>query len=228
MSSEKSEVDQTKHMECNDTSNPHFHEIMSKVKLNENQLSKNEMSEITGLISDYVDIFQVEGGPIGHYSGVKHGIHTECPPIRSRPYRHAPHIQAEIRKQVDQMLDQGVIRNSTSPWCFPVCMIPKAGTNTYRFCIDFRKLNNSESRQNFPLAHIHDALDSLGSNEPKYFTTLDLASGYWQIGLEEQAKPKTAFITQDGLYEFNVMPFGLHNAPATFQRAMQEVLRGLN
>ncbi|XP_072041155.1 uncharacterized protein [Amphiura filiformis] len=215
-------------MESKDTINPQVQEVMSKVKLNENHLSQNEMSEITGLISDYVDIFQVDGGPLGNYSGIKHEIHTDSPPVRSRPYRHAPHVQAEVRRQVDVMLDQGVIRESTSPWSFPVCMIPKPGTNTWRFCIDFRKLNNLEPRQNWPIAHIHDALDSLGSNEPKYFTTLDLASGYWQIGLEEQSKPKTAFITQDGLYEFNVMPFGLHNAPATFQRAMQEVLRGLN
>ena len=228
-SKESSKIDQMKNnMEPKDTVNPQVQEVMSKVKLNENHLSKNEISEMTGLISDYVDIFQVDGGPLGNYSGIKHEIHTDSPPVRSRPYRHAPHVQAEIRRQVDVMLDQGVIRESTSPWSFPVCMIPKPGTNTWRFCIDFRKLNSLEPRQNWPIAHIHDALDSLGSNEPKYFTTLDLASGYWQIGLEEQSKPKTAFITQDGLYEFNVMPFGLHNAPATFQRAMQEVLRGLN
>ena len=203
-------------------------EVMSKVKLNDDHLNTNEMSGMKELISDYVDIFQVKGGPLGHYTGVKHEIHTDCQPIRSRPYRHAPHVQKEVRKQVDEMLEQGVIRESTSPWSFPVCMIPKAGTNTWRFCIDFRKLNNVVDRQNWPLPHIDDALDSLGSNEPKYFSTLDLASGYWQIGLEEDSKSKTAFITQDGLFEFNVMPFGLHNAPATFQRAMQEVLRGLN
>ena len=78
------------------------------------------------------------------------------------------------------------------------------------------------------MPHIDDALDSLGSSNPEYFSTLDLASGYWQIGLEESSKSKTAFITQDGLFELNVMPFGLHNAPATFQQAIQEIMRGLN
>ena len=203
-------------------------EVLSKVKLNAKHLSSTEMSEIKALIAEYIDIFQIEGGPLGYYSRVKHSVHPNSSPIRSRPYRLAPHVQAEVRKQVGKMLDQGVIRESTSPWSFPVCMIPKAGTNTWRFCIDFRKLNDVVPRQNWPLPHIDDALDSLGSSNPEYFSTLDLASGYWQIGLEESSKSKTAFITQDGLFEFNVMPFGLHNAPATFQRAIQEIMRGLN
>ena len=205
-------------------------EVLSKVNLNTDQMSDTEKSEMNDLLTEYIDIFQVKGGPTGNYSGVKHEINTgNHPPIRSRPYRQAPHIQAEVRRQVGEMLEQEVIRESTSPWSFPVCMTPKAGApNTYRFAIDFRKLNNICARDNFPLPNINDALDSLGSAKPNYFSTLDLASGYWQIGLEESSKAKTAFITQDGLYEFQKMPFGLHNAPATFQRAMQEVLRGLN
>lgn len=219
-------VNSTIHKEC---VNPNIEEVLSKVNMETDQLTKDQELGLTGLLSEYIDVFQVEGGPRGHYSGIKHEIHTkDHPPIRSRPYRHPPHIQAEIRRQVTEMLDQDIIRESTSPWSFPVCMIPKPGTNTYRFCINFIKLNEISDRNNFPLPNINDTLDSLGAAAPKYFSTLDLASGYWQIDLEENSKPKTAFITQDGLYEFNVMPFGLHNAPATFQRAMQEVLRGLN
>jgi hypothetical protein len=214
---------------CNESVNPVVKDILSKVNLNTDNMSENEVLGITELLTEYIDVFQTEGGPRGNYSGVKHEIHTkDHAPIRSRPYRQAPHIRAEIRKQVDEMLDQGIVGKSTSPWSFPVCMIPKAGTNTYRFCIDFRRLNDISARDNFPLPNINDALDSLGTAKPKYFSTLDLASGYWQIDLEEHSKSKTAFITQDGLFEFNVMPFGLHNAPSTFQRAMQEVLRGLN
>ena len=98
----------------------------------------------------------------------------------------------------------------------------------YRFTVDFRWLNQICARDNFPLPNINDALDSLGSSRPEYFSTLDLASGYWQIDLEESSKPVTAFVTQDGLFEFNKMAFGLHNAPETFKRAMLKVFRGLN
>lgn len=211
-------------------SDPRLQEVLSKISLNTTHLSTSETLEITDLFAEYIDIFKVEGGPHGHYSGVKHEIKTDGhPPIRSRPYRYAPHIQTEIRKQVHEMLDQGVIKESISPWSFPVVMVPKAHSpGSYRFAINFKKLNDICPRDNFPLPNINDALDSLGAAKPKYFSTLDLAAGYWQIDLEESAKPLTAFVTQDGLYEFQRMPFGLHNAPATFQRAMQEILRGLN
>ena len=88
-------------------------------------------------------------------------------------------MQAEIRRHVQDMLQQGVIRESTSCWSFPVCIVPKVGTTEYRFAIDFRKLNQITARDNFPLPNINDTLDCLGSAKPKYFTTLDLASGYW-------------------------------------------------
>ena len=121
---------------------PRLQEVLSKVSVNTDHLSSSEMSEITNLFNEYIDIFKVEGGPHGDYSGVKHEIKTNGhPPIRSRPYRYTPHIQAEIKKQVNEMLDQGIIKESTSPWCFPVCMVPKAGSpGSYRFAINFKKL----------------------------------------------------------------------------------------
>ena len=103
------------------------------------------------------------------------------------------------------MLTDNIIRESTSSWSFPVCIVPKAGKNEYRFAIDFRKLNEITARDNFPLPNINDTLDTLGLTNPQYFSTLDLASGYWQIGLSEETKQKTAFIVQDGLYEFQRM-----------------------
>ncbi len=125
--------------DCNsdESRNRYIEEIFSKVNINKEHLSENETSQIKSLISEYIDIFQREGGPLGFYSNVKHEIRPESHPIRSRPYRYAPHVQTEIRRQVKQMLEQGVIRESTSPWSFPVCMIPKAGTNTCRSASEF-------------------------------------------------------------------------------------------
>ena len=102
-------------------------------------MSDTEKADINGLLSDIV---QVKGGPTGNYSGVKHEINTSNhPPIRSRPYRQAPHIQAEVRRQVHDMLEQDVIRESTSPWSFPVCMTPKAGDrNNLSICHRFSSL----------------------------------------------------------------------------------------
>jgi len=203
-----------------------FKEILSQIKINSESLSSKENQELKQLISEYQDVFKTKYDSNGNYSGVEHEILTDHPPIRSRPYRQSPKVQEKIRQHVNDMLEQGVIRESTSPWSFPVCMIPKAGTDNYRFCIDFRKLNQVCDRCNFPLPNINDTLDSLGSSKPQYFSTLDLAAGYWQINLSEGSKEKSAFITQDGLYEFNVMPFGLHNAPLLFREQCMRFLEG--
>ena len=122
------------------------------------------------------------------------------------------------------MLDQNIIRPSTSPWASPVVMVQK-GDGSWHFCVDHCWLN-SITHVMHPLPRIDATLDSLAGC--KYFTTLDLASGYWQVALEEVDKEKTAFSTPQGHFEFNVMPFGLTNAPATFQRLMECALAGLN
>ena len=95
-----------------------------------------------------------------------------------------------------------------------------------RFCIDYRSLNLVTKADLFPIPRIDDLLDQLG--KAKYYSTLDLASGYWQVQMHPDSVEKTAFITHQGLFEFNVMPFGLRNAPSVFQRLMQRVLAGLN
>ena len=122
------------------------------------------------------------------------------------------------------MLDQGVVRPSTSPWSSPIVMVRKKD-GSWRFCVDYRKVNAVTRQDAYPLPRIDATLDSLTGSA--YFTTLDLASGYWQVELDNEAKEKSAFSTPSGHFEFNVMPFGLTNAPATFQRLMECVLAGL-
>ena len=122
------------------------------------------------------------------------------------------------------MLDKGVIEPSKSPCANPVVLVSKKD-GSLRFCVDYRKLNAITKLDVFPLPTIDDSLDMLAHTQ--YFTTLDLASGYWQVPMEPQFQEKTAFCTPSGLYEFGVMSFGLCNAPATFQRLMESVLGGL-
>jgi len=133
-------------------------------------------------------------------------------------------LKETVQTEVQHMLENNIIRPSTSPWSYPEVMVRKKD-GTWRFCIDYRKLNLATYRDAYPLPRIDATLDSLAGC--RYFTTLDLATVYWQVAVEESDKEKTAFSTMNGHFEFNVLPFGMTNAPATFQRLMECVLAGL-
>ena len=193
---------------------------------NSEHLSENEKVEFSNLLRKYHSIFSTSKKDLGRASLVKHRINTGTAlPVR-KPPRRLPLGKRQIEKEeIEAMLDRGVIQPSTSPWASPVVLVTKKDGST-RFCVDYRRLNDLTVKDAYPLPWIDDSLDAL--NGGRWFNTMDLMSGYyWQIMMDPAAVEKTAFATSQGLYEFRVMPFGLANAPATFERLMESVLRGL-
>lgn len=170
--------------------------------------------------------FVLEEGERGETDLTLFNIDTgEAQPVK-QPARRIPFaVREEVNRQIEAMESTGVIRPSTSAWASPIVLVKKKDGGT-RFCIDYRKLNAVTKKDTHPLPRIDDLLDQLG--KARYFSTLDLAAGYWQIRMAADSREKTAFVTHRGLYEFMVMPFGLTNAPAAFQRLMQQILLPLN
>ncbi|CAH8628181.1 unnamed protein product [Schistosoma guineensis] len=156
---------------------------------------------------------------------VQHSIVTgDHMPLRQPPRRVPVHYQPHLESMIKDMLEKKIIVPSSSPWASPIVLVKKKDSSL-RLCVDYRRLNAITKRDSFPLPRIDATLDAMKG--ARWFSTLDLASGYWQVEVRPQDRKKTAFVVPNGLYEFQVMPFGLTNAPATFQRLMQTVLQGL-
>ena len=188
-------------------------------------LTKAQTQEVAALLKREENMFVTPGGQLGRTHLVKHDIETgNAPPIKMGPRRQGPFLRKIVNEEVRKMLADGIIQPSSSPWSSPV-VLSKKKDGTYRFCVDYRGLNNFTQKDAYPLPSTLDCIDSLSG--AKCFCTLDLASGYWQVEMAETSRPKTAFVTHQGLFEFNVMSFGLTNAPATFERLMELALRGL-
>lgn len=189
-------------------------------------MDPRQKEQIAKLLLRYKDVFSASDHDLGKSGIIKHRIPTgDANPIR-QPLRRVPvHLQDEIDRQVDSMLEHGIIQPSTSPWSSGIVLVQKKD-GTHRFCIDYRQLNNVTVRDAYPLPRIDESLDQLSG--AKWFSCLDLSSGYWQVEVEPEDRPKTAFATRRGLFEYRMMPFGLWNAPATFERLTESVLTGLH
>lgn len=177
------------------------------------------------LLLKYADVFASCDEELGYTDRVKHEIHlTDEAPV-AQPYRRIPPTQfEEVKEHISGLLRKGVIQESSSSYASPIVLVRKSD-GSLRLCVDYRRLNSKTKRDAFPLPRIDESLDALGG--AKVFSTIDLASGYHQVAVHENDRPKTAFITPFGLYEYRRMPFGLCNAPATFQRLMQAVMSDL-
>ena len=188
-------------------------------------LTNEELLKARNLLLRYKDVFSAHDSDIGRTSVVQHEIDTgDVTPIRQRPRRVPVAREKEVEDMIEEMKRDRVIEPSTSPWCSPVVLVKKKDGTT-RFCVDYRRLNDVTKKDSYPLPRIDDTLDTL--NGMNWFSTLDLKSGYWQVEIKDKDKEKTAFSTGKGLWQFNVMPFGLCNAPATFERLMEQILAGL-
>ena len=190
------------------------------------RLSPLQQQQLNELFCEFSDVFSRGEDDLGNTPLLEHAIETHGPPLRQPYRRQNPAVRREEMAQVQQMLSSNVIRPSNSPWASPVVMVRKKDSSL-RFCVDFRQLNAATVKDAHPLPRIDDLLDAL--HGAKWFSTLDLKSGYWQVPITEQDKAKTPFRTSSGqLFEFNQVPFGLCNAPASFSRLMDRVLAGLH
>ncbi|KZS03675.1 Uncharacterized protein APZ42_033546, partial [Daphnia magna] len=189
-------------------------------------LSPQQKLSLMALLQGYRQTFALSDTEIGYCTVAEHPINLKegTTPVCQRPYPSAWKARKIIQTLSEDMLQAGIIERSDSPWGAPVVLIKKKD-GSWRFCVDYRGLNEVTIRDVYPLPRISDILSKLEGAE--YFSIMDLQSGYHQLPLRKEDREKTAFITADGLYHFKVLPFGLSNGPSSFQRAMDVILGGL-
>ena len=207
------------------TVSTHVQPLFEQVR--KNCKSRDEEHKLANLLLEYEDVFSRDDTDVGKTTLVEHEIPVEdgTQPIRQPPRRLGPEKDNEVQRQVDELRQKGLVEPANSAWSSPVVLVKKKD-NSWRLCVDYRKLNAVTRKDAYPLPRVDDSLDALAGSI--YFSTLDLISGYWQVPLSPDAQEKSAFTTRGGLWKWKVLPFGLTSAPATFERLMEQVLRGLH
>ena len=194
-------------------------DVLSDLNTKLNHLSSAQQTELKNLINQFKHLFPdvpSKTNIIYHDVDVNGAL-----PIKQHPYRLSPEKLEHLRKEVKYMLENDIIEPCSSGWSSPCVLVPKPD-RSYRFCTDFRKVNAVTKTDSFPIPRIDDCIDRIG--QAKFVTKFDLLKGYWQVPLTERAKEVSAFVTPDGLYRYKVMPFGMKNSPATFQRLMNSIV----
>lgn len=199
----------------------HLHSILSDL----DGLDRKQLAAVKRLLYEFQHLFSKSDTDVGHTGITRHRIDTgNHLPIKQHPRRLPLSKKEEVQTMLKEMKESNIIEESSGPWASPIVLVKKKDGST-RFCVDYRKLNDVTKKDSYPLPRIDDTLDALSGS--KWFSTLDLKSGYWQVEIHPEDREKTAFTTGQGLWQFKVMPFGLCNAPATFERLMETALRGL-
>lgn len=173
----------------------------------------NEKTEIENIVEKYYQVFD---GKVGELQlDIEHTIELfdNSKSIKAIPYRRNPNEHNQISEKISKLINKNFIKPSYSRFSSPVILVPKKD-NTIRFCIDYRKLNSVTIKKKYPIPRIEDTIETLQG--AKYFSIMDLESGYHQIRIKEEDQHKTVFVTRDGIFEWTLMPFGLINAPFTF------------
>jgi len=186
------------------------------------QLSPLQQESLKEMLKNYPEVVQDKPGCT---DWAIHSVSTgDKGPIRLPPYRLPYAYRESVKMEIEDMLKHGIIEPSTSEWSAPIVVVQKKD-KSLRICVDYRRLNSLSEMDAYPMPRIDEVIDRLGA--ASFISTMDLNRGYWQVPLSPESKTKTAFATPFGLYQFNVMPFGLQGAPATFQRLMDKVVRGM-
>jgi transposase InsO family protein len=203
-----------------------FAHVQSLIERIPSDLTVEERQEVERFIRKHANAFSVSDYDIGRTKLIPHRIDTGSNrPVRQQLRRHPQSHLEIIDQEVKKMLDHDIIEESASPWSSNVVLVAKKN-GKLRFCIDYRKLNSITYKDSYPIPKIDSCLDTLAG--ARFFSTLDLRSGYWQVEIEKSDRDKTAFVTRMGQFRFKVLSFGLTNAVSVFQRLMDKVLSGLN
>ena len=186
----------------------------------------DQFARLAGLLIAYQDVFSKGDHDVGRTDVMEHSIPLldGTRPIRQPPRRLGLEKDKEVERQVADLVQRGMVEPADGAWSSPVVLVRKKD-QSWRLCVDYRRLNAATRKDAYPLPRIDDSLDALAGS--MYFSTLDLVSGYWQVPLDQDAREKSAFVTRGGLWQWKVLPFGLTSAPATFERLMEKVLKGL-